>query len=60
MCMRLVEFMLFLLGKIFLILSFALSVSDMLFPWNYALFVVSIGLLMPFIMEIELDALTFK
>ena len=58
--MRLVELMLFLLGKIFLILSFALSVSDILFPWNFALFVVSIGLLMPFIFEIELDTLMFK
>ena len=58
--MRLVEFMLFVLGKIFLILSFVLSVSDMLFPWNYALFLVSIGMLMPFILEIELDALTFR
>ena len=52
--------MLFLLGKIFLILSFALSVSDILFPWNFALFLVSIGLLMPFIFEIELDTLMFK
>ena len=58
--MRLVELMLFLLGKIFLILSFALSVSDILFPWNFALFLVSIGLLMPFIFEIELDTLMFK
>ena len=58
--MRLVELMLFLLGKIFLVLSFALSVSDILFPWNFALFLVSIGLLMPFIFEIELDTLIFK